>query len=246
MKTNVLIMLMTGLCVLASVGYGATVGSDNAGNYTTWNNGSNQGTGFGAWDIWTSGGGAGQFIEGVAAGFGNINTSGKAFGMWGSPDYVNCQRQFAGGALSEGQTFSIRVAKMWRNGNAGIDVFDASWNNLFNFNIGGDDYTAKGSSLGWAYHGDTIVELSVTRVSGNAGTVVLKRYTNYVSGACLVNSVTYNETFAGAPNAFKLYCGATGGGANNNFYANDLGIVPEPAGLLAVVGAMLMLRRVRG
>ena len=57
------------------------IATDVASNYTTetWVNGSNLGSGFGAWDLFTSGT-AGYFIgDSVAQGFGNVNTAGSAF-----------------------------------------------------------------------------------------------------------------------------------------------------------------------
>lgn len=74
----------------------ATLFSDNAANYGTWTNGSNAGTGFSVWDLWTQNTDgthfAGHFLGSSSAqGFGDINTSGSSFSMYANPGGTSVQ-----------------------------------------------------------------------------------------------------------------------------------------------------------
>jgi hypothetical protein len=235
------------LCLAASLAFGATAGSDNAGNYTSdgFTNGANQGTGFQAWNIFSEGSG-GTFIgDSTDGSCGDINTSGQSFGMWGNPsgaNYIHCYRKFAGGALGVGQIFTIKLGVNYRNGNKGLDVLGGG-SVIFNVNVGGDDYTyhptnAASTSLGWDYANNSVIECTFEQKTGNVLAVELKRGASEFS----------QEFSLPAPaDEFQLYCGSTDpGSAENNFYANNMGIIPEPgalAGLALLVGLVVRARR---
>jgi hypothetical protein len=226
----------------------AQIASDNASNYTsaTWINGSNLGTGFGAWDLYISTNGtAGRFIgDSVAQGFGNINTNGSSFGMWGNPvgdNYSNAQRAFSN-ALSVGNSFSIQLAIAYRNGSKGISLFSGGFapaNEIWNFNVGGDQYSAGGViQTSWAYSQTSIFNLTASQTSATSIDISLTR-----------GSDNYTTTISntGALSGFRLYVGSTDATGNlNNLYFNNLSVVPEPSTYaLLGLGAASVLWRIR-
>ncbi len=212
----------------------AAPAEDNAGNYTTgtWTNGSNLGTGFTAWTLGTSTGGggfAGFFVGDSTVGSGNINSSGQSFGMYANPGGASADayRGFSS-ALAVGETFSVRIAVSFRNGNKGFDLF-SSGAMVFNLNVGGDQYTVNnaasgnGNLFGGAYSAQTVLTLSFTQTSLAGGDWQIMR-----SGG-LADAAT--GTYTGAPTDFHFYVAGTDSGdpANNLYFNNLLIAVPEPS-----------------
>jgi hypothetical protein len=203
---------------------------DTANNYSTltWTNGANAGNGFGAWNLFTSGS-AGFFIGSSATqGFGDIDTSGSSFGMFGNPsgdNYANAERSFSS-ALNVGDSFSVDLAIAFRNGNKGISLFSGGFapaNELWNFNVGSDLYAAGGTDLGWTYSQTSIFNLLATQSATDTLTISLVR------GA---DTYTTNITTLGGLSGFRMYVGSTEAGNDlNNLFANNLQttIVPEPS-----------------
>jgi len=206
--------------------------TDTAANYggvgePGWTNGANAGSGFGSWNLYTTGT-AGNFLgSSVSQGFGNIDTDGQSFGMYGNPtgdNYFNAERSFSS-ALNTGDTFSINLAVAFRNGSKGISLFSGGFapaNEVWNFNVGGDNYTAGGSNLGWAYSQTSVFNLLATQTSANTYSISLTRggdlYTTNISGL-------------GGLSGFRMYVGSTDAGNDlNNLFANSLQttVVPEP------------------
>lgn len=217
--------------------------TDNAANYggagePGWTNGSTAGAGFAAWNLYTGGGSAGNFLGSSAtAGFGDIDTGGQSFGMWGNPtgttNYFNAERAFSS-ALSTGDTFSIDLAIAYRNGNKGINLYAGGFGTeVWNFNAGGDQYYAGGSTLGWAYDQASVFKLTATQTSATQVGISLIRGTDTYST---------NVTVASGLSGFKAYVGSTDdGNALNNLFINNLQttVVPEPStyALLALSAA---------
>jgi hypothetical protein len=187
-------------------------GEDNAGNYITWTNGSNQGFGFTAWDMWTTGT-AGYFLASSSGqGFGNIDTDNKSFGMYGNPlgdNYANAQRLVNNWA--DGAVFSIDIATAYRNGNKGIDIFASGYDLIWTFNVGSDKYTAGGVDQEWSYSQTSIFVLTVAQ---NGSNILI----NLTRGSDTYEITINNKTFYG----FKLYNGSTDAGALNNLFFNNL------------------------
>ncbi len=241
-------LLFLALCSAGAL-LAATIGTDSAANYAGdgFTNGANQGTGFQAWNIFTEGSG-GTWIGDSTFGCGDINTSGQSFGMWGNvggANYVHCYRQFAGGALVAGQKFSCRLTVNWRNGNKGLDIL-GSGSVIFNVNIGGDDYNyhvtnAPSTSLGWVWGEKSIIDCTFEQKAGNVLGVALTR----TSGGT-TNEFTSDFSMPNPADELQWYCGATDAGSdNNNFYANSLVIMPEPAALLALALCASLVVRAR-
>ena len=227
--------------------------TDTAANYgglgePGWTNGANAGSGFAAWNLFTSGT-AGSFLGSSATqGFGNIDTSGQAFGMYGNPvgdNYFNAQRAFSS-ALGVGNTFSVDLAIAFRNGNKGIDLFAGGFGSaIWNFNVGGDNYVAGGTTLtSWAYSQTSIFQLTATQTSATQVSISLVR------GA---DTYSTNIVVASGLSGFKAYVGSTDAGndLNNLFMNNVTTVVPEPStyallGLSALaLGGYVARRRAR-
>lgn len=232
--------------LLCGMAQAANLGSDNAGNYTSWTNGSNGGSGFLAWELWTQvdQGSAGFFLGSSGSqGFGNIDTSGQAFGMYGNPsgdNYANARRFFDGGALTVGQMFEIDLAIAYRNGNKGISLFDSQTNELAYFNVGNDQYDFNGTILSWGYAQTSIFQVAAVQTGTNALSITLSRFTG--------ESYTTNVT--GSLAGFRAYVGSTDAGNDlNNLFINNMAVVPEPATLgligLGSAAALIAVRRRR-
>ena len=221
----------------------ATLGTDNGGNYgATWNNSSNFGTGFGNWDLWTTGTVANNFA-------GHFISSGQ-FGMYANANsaprtsQANAQRLFDGGALIAGQSFLIDLGVDLRNGFKGIDLFSGDYQNVWNFNVGGEAYRPGGAALSdlvAPYAANSVFSIRANQLTSSTFEVLVSR-----GGSNLYTSAAID----GAVNGFKLYIGQTEATDANNLLANNLQIIPEPSTpLLMGLGlaglAVLRLRRVR-
>lgn len=130
-----------------------TIAEDNAGNYSSWANGDNNGFGFGGWNLYSTGGSAGSFLGASHANL--INTGGKAFGMWGNPGYFNAHRFFSI-PLNINQIFTIELSVHWRDGNRGIDLISSADEPLFNFNISNTGY----GNTGWGWQDNSAIRLT--------------------------------------------------------------------------------------
>lgn len=198
------------------------VGSDNAGDYTGWSNGSNLGTGFGAWELTTEtegGGFASHFLgHSVNQGFGNVNTSDQAFSMFGNGDpqaYANAKRLVT--SWASGYSFEIDLAIAHRNGNKGIDIYAAGVElPVFSFNVAADEYRAQGTELEpeWVYSQHSVFHLKILQY-GNHLKIILTRGTDTHS------TFIPDKQFTG----FQVFIGGTDvGDDRNNIHFNNLQI----------------------
>lgn len=234
MKRTLLLVTMLLSTLIPNLGFTQSViFEDNASNYSgSWTNGSNFGTGFTTWDLWTQNTDvsnfAGHFLASSASnGFGDIDSSGVSFGMYGNPNganvLANAQRFLnntgstaVGGReyLLPGQSFSIDLAVAYRNGYKGIDLMDQNYAILYNFNVANDIYsTTDSADLGWAYNQASVFNITVHQFDTNSFEVIIDHGTDSHSSGALTGQ------FSG----FKLYVGnTTDSNVLNNLFFNNL------------------------
>jgi hypothetical protein len=213
------------------------VGSDHAGNYSSWTSGSNGGTGFGAWTL--GGGGSHGFFIGSSTNIGgpgaNINSGGgTSFGMFGQ-GFADAERSFSV-PLTVGGTFSLDLAVNFRNGNKGLDLLNGSNAKVFNFNVGSDNYVVNDAatgngSIGNAYDQNTAFRLTFTQTSLSGGTWRIVRS----GGVTDLDSGTYSGLAA----KFKLYINGTDGGSPNDLMANNFTITAIPEASALAFGVLI-------
>ena len=222
---NALVIVVSTL-ILASFGAGSadaqfTWATDNAGNYGgSWTNGSDGGTGFGAWGL-GAGANSGNFLGNPANnGMGTSGIGTNAFGLYANGSaYFNGGRAFDS-AMQLGDSFTFYWAMNWdaNGGNKGIDL-KANNTTIFNINNGGVT-AAITTSSGTAdpNYGTTPMFVTAKRTSGSQYAFSM---TSRSGGA------TYSTTFSStaAIDSFNLYIGnqndfgATNG--NRNIYFNN-------------------------
>jgi hypothetical protein len=244
------VVLVTAATLAIVPAHAQTIASDNAGNYTSWTNGSNQGTGFGAWNITTSTPDTGQtgFFLGTSAGndsgapgLPTIDTGGKAFGLYAnSGANVTALRLFSTPLVTSNQ-FHIQLD------NGGVDnlsstvgflLGDTSGATIFSlfFNQGDTVYrftdaggttttnlgfTRGGLDVYFSLTSPTTYDLIVNRLEGGTPSIF---NTSRTFGGTSINRVV----------AFNINAGNTG---DRNFYVNNLSVaaIPEPT-TLALLG----------
>ena len=130
-----------------------------------------------------NGGSVGRFIGDSSLIGGNINTNGKAFGIYANPatnsPFYAARKTFAKAALTTGDTITFQVSVDFRNGSKGFNLRDASDNSIWTFNVGrvdgvnGGYYIRNGSSANnvpydngqqfGAYHANTVFTFTFTQ-----------------------------------------------------------------------------------
>jgi hypothetical protein len=216
-----LLILNVGLIGLADLH--AATGSDIAGNYSTWNSGDNQGTGFGAWSLVQGSGG--WFLADPTSRASNLAalvTSGKTFGLWAS-GYVDAIRSFEP-ALATNDRFKISLGYQWDNGARGLNLLNGT-SEVFNFNInsGGMSWTGGGSYpfIAWGGKRENGIQVDITIIKTASGLrfTITSPQDSGLNGA---GSVT-----ASGVTSFKLYVSGSGGdGGDLNFNNLALDSVP--------------------
>lgn len=218
--------------------HAANLASDVGSNYTTatWVTSSNGGTGFGDWGL----SGTGHIIANSTT-LGGGADIGDSFGFVNATDGVAI-RGLLGGALSEGQVFSVDMAVNFRTGFKGISIRNEVGDfDIFSLTISDDDYEFNGAAISglfgatgdWGYSANTVLTLEVTR-----------------SGADLLVDVTrtgglsagYSTVVAGGGadfDQFSIYSFGAGSLNENGVFYNNLTVVPEPgAGSMLGLGLM--------
>jgi hypothetical protein len=185
-------------------------------------NGDNGGTGFSAWDIDVFDGGdggyAGTYVgSSTDQGFGNINTSGEAFGLFAgginSASYVSCIRPFL--PLTVGNAVSAGVAVAFRSGDKGIKLLDSNDNELYKFSVGGDEYKINNANLGWGYSQASVFNIVARQIDVNTINIILTRGTDIDS-----------RNATGVVSKIEFYNDGTNGGDLENLRFNSLKLYP--------------------
>jgi hypothetical protein len=237
---------LLGLSLCTPLAWGSLVAVDNAGNYTSWANGNNLGSGFGAWAL--SGTANSGFFLGTSANngtptSGNINTSGKAWGLFAnSGTTASAVRPFTGGSLAAGQQFHIQMdnGNIQSGGTVGFGLQNSSGVNRFEFyfvggattytiNIGGTlintgiSFTDDGLSLVFSQNSANGWALDVTPSGGS---------TSQFSGTLAASDISQ----------LRLFNFNAGSGSSADAFYNNIQVVPEPTHVaLGIFGGALLL-----
>lgn len=253
------------LLTSTSISFGSSIALDSADDAaydpSDWADGTNGGSGFSAWSLTTSGN-AGLFIgdsntNGTGQNSGGIDSSNQAFGAFAFPGgFARASRDFTGGPLVIGQTFSVD----FDNGNIDnfAEVSVALRNNLgerlleFAFIGGQTKYSIRNATV-------TSGELPNFTDDGMSIAFTLTDPDSYLLEIVTFengNTATIMGDLAspsGGQGVSQFYFANSGSGGTfqvNDAFVNNLSIsaVPEPlmalggGGLLCLVG----LRRRQG
>ena len=218
-----------------------------------WTSGSNGGYGFGAWQITNNSDAthfAGAFIGDAGASGVNpgIDTNGRAFGLYANTSgnvsgaSVSATRDFTGGVLLPGQSFSVQIADNYRDGAKGIllngaSAFGTTLGGLF---IGGSPQhldltlndTVTLSSVNYTsfdYHPDALYNLTITQIDASH----LSAHLTLTTGAGTQDLVTLTANSPGDVTGFNVYYGSTATHyPQNDIFFNNFAVtgtaVPEP------------------
>jgi len=197
-----------------------TFATDNASNYGgSWANGSDQGTGFGAWGL-TVGANTGGFIGNPANnGMGTTGIGTTAFGTYATgAGYFNAARGFDS-SMQIGDTLSFYWAINWdaNGGNKGFDL-KSGGSTVFNVNNNNSSTITTTSGTAFTAFGTTPMLVTLTRTSGSQYSFSM---TARDGGAAY--STTINNS--AAIDNFNFYIGAQNNGdGNRNMYFNAFAI----------------------
>ena len=241
--TSVLSSLACALALSAvSTSHAATLAFDTASNSAYsggWSNGSNGGTGFGAWSL-SSANGGGNYLGGTGLGA-------TTFGIYSSSGGTSsADRPFTGGALAAGQTFSIDLGNTSiPSGNIGLNLMNGSTvvftlkfvtgTSFWQLNNGGSDFNTN-----IPFSSGTDLKVSFTYNGGSGYDIVL----NQNNGTTVYNGLGHVAA-NNISNITGVRVFTASQGSGENVGANNLQIVPEPTSLALLLGAagMLGLRR---
>ena len=197
----------------------AATGSDNAANYSSgWNNGDNQGTGFGPWNLVQVNGG--WFLGDPSSRASNLSslvTSGKTFGLWAS-GHVDAIRSFEP-ALATNDRFKISLGYQWDNGNRGFSLYNGT-SEVLNFNINdqGMSWTGSGTYPAIPWEGKRVngiqVDITIIKTANGFRFAITSPQESGINRA---GSVTTSGV-----TSFKIYVSGSGGGSGGDFNFNNL------------------------
>lgn len=230
--------------------------TDDASAYgSSWSNGSNFGSGFGAWDLSDNNNDgstifAGAFIGDSTAGAGNINTgTNQSFGLYANPGtaYMNATRSFSS-SLVANDRFTAKLALNYNNGNKGL-VLRSGTDEVVGFNVGNTtemntDFTNNATTaVTYDYGGDdAMIDVVIQVINSTSLSYQISRTSG--SGT---QGILYSGTVTGITAAIdnvKFYVSGTDNGdPQNNLYFNSLEVVnvPEPAQSVLALAILSLL-----
>ncbi|MGZ5504102.1 MAG: PEP-CTERM sorting domain-containing protein [Chthoniobacterales bacterium] len=252
---------------VASSSRAATAASDNAADpaYNSgWANNSNGGTGWGTG--WAFNNVASDYSIGSStsnangdngnpgggiAGDGDIDTSGKAWGLSGTAGNPATAIRFFNGALNAGNSLSIQMDTGFID-NGGVDEFDLrdSSFGLFLqvlFTGGTSDYIVRDGAgdhdTGIAFTDEGLnIKIQITGLSG--GIYSYNIMMNVLGGSVFNLSSNLNVPAPGSTITNMALISSAGAGADHILYFNNATVVPEPStiALLGLGGLGLFLK----
>lgn len=204
--------------------------SDNAGNYSSWSSGDNQGTGFGPWVLEGNNDGttkyAGNYLAtslnlaGRNSGILSPDSTGNAFSLYANPvdAFVTAKRNFGGSAsatpLAVGESFRVQWVQCFAGGNKGINLYFEGWDDttdkVLNLRQDGDQFLAQP-------RGSVSSPTAIANAYNNLTTVIVRRA---APDTLILNiqtedplDIPYSSTFRSpAPDRVSFYF--ANGGAN--------------------------------
>jgi hypothetical protein len=216
--------------------------SDNAGNYSSWSSGDNQGTGFGPWVLEGNNDGtakfAGNFLAtssnpaGRNSGIFSPDSTGNAFALYANPvgTFVTAKRNFGGSAspapLAVGESFRVQWVQYWAGGYKGINLYFAGWDDttdkVLNLRQDGDQFLAQP-------RGTANAVVAIANAYNNLTTVTIRRA---APDTLVVKSqtddsadVSYESTFRSpSPDRVSFYFSSGANGSNDEPLFNNLSI----------------------
>jgi hypothetical protein len=264
MNLTLLTLKLTAACAaviaiptLSQTALGASIAADAANDFAyddSWASGDNGGAGFGAWSIFTNNNNpstGGNFIgdsaNNGAAPSGNINTAGESFGMYAnSGDASIAARDFTGGPLAAGQTFSLDMDNGFisTSSSVGFELRDSSGIECLVFRFqGGDSFyeVIDGSGFQTTLEPFTDDGLSIDVTLGPLDSYVLR-----IDG--VINAI--GTLMTPNPAQFRLFNNNAGSGGSNDAFFNSFAVtnatlVPEPSCLVLlgfVTGSFFVVR----
>ncbi len=218
------------MCGTAAVFAQKTDAASDAVYDPSWDSGDNGGTGFGSWSL-NINGNAGHFV-GSSTGNGNgdtnadgdINSSGKAWGMYANSGGLSEAFRSIISPLGAGTSFSIDMDNGFiDNGSTvGLALQNDAGTNLFEFLFigGGSEYiindnTGIGRSTGLGFT-DEGLQLSFTFSTGNNYSVQITRLEG--------GNATVSGTLADTPTKFRIFNANAGAGSTNDLFFNNLSV----------------------
>ncbi len=221
----------------------AATGSDNAANYSSgWNNGDNQGTGFGNWIFENNHNPTNVYAGGYLAiptnpsnrniGILSPDTNGIAFALYANPlgAFVTAKRNFGGSAsptpLAVGESFRVQWVQYWGGGNKGINLYFAGWDDatdkVLNLRQDGDKFLAQP-------RGSVNSPTAIANAFNNLTTVIVRRA---APDTLILNiqtedplDIPYSSTFRSpAPDRVSFYFSNGANGSNDEPLFNNLSI----------------------
>ncbi len=202
---------------------------DEAGNYTpaTFTNGSNLGTGYGAWDLWNK---LAELGDSTAGGGGDLNsTNGYSFRFMGdgAGGWCNGRRNFDG-ALQPGDVLSFTFTYNWDGGGRGVDIFCSTgqFANVIDVSAG-NTFKVNGATVSTNWSPGAVVDVQITQQADGVQ-VHLTRATNGTENLNYTTNILNAEPATG----FSLYCGgyttnAPDQNPNYAIFMNDIQILGE-------------------
>jgi len=213
---NLLKILVLFSVLLSLTTTNAQVFSDNATNYGgNWTNGSNQGTGFGAWSL-SAGSNSGSFIGNPSNnGMGTSGIGTTAFGMFATGGgFFNASRTINNGIqVGDVLTFFWAINFDAGSGSKGFDL-RAGGTTIFNVNNGNSATITTTNGTANTNYGTSPMQVTLTRISATQYSFSMTSRSGGASYTTTINSTATIDNF-------NFYIGNQNSGfGERNMYVN--------------------------